>query len=85
MNARDHRVKTLDSASYEPRACVIFAKPAGAHQFGWGWTSSDQTRRSKGYFRYFYECVQDARKHGYEVDFARVAEHLKSAAPNLHV
>ena len=74
MNAPISRVpKQLDASA---KTCVIYAEPAGATQYGWGWRSA--SKRSKGVFRYFYECVQDARKHGYTVDFAEVAQSMRS-------
>ena len=80
MNAPEHRVRTAEAAPAaspaSSRRCVIYAKSAGSH-YGWGWTHGD--RHSKGFFRYFYECVQDARKHGFSVDFAEVADALKAA------
>jgi hypothetical protein len=86
VNARDHRSKhELDVAAPRARTCVIYAKPTGAQGYGWGWESGDKRRRSKGYFRYFYECVQDARKHGFDVEYAQVAEHLKSSGARDHV
>ena len=77
MNAPEHRVKnTVEAATGIADACVIFAQPAGATQYGWGWRCGG--KQSKALFRYFYECVQDARKHGYAIDFAQIAESLKS-------
>lgn len=75
MNAPEHRVKHTDeAATADAGTCVIYAQPAGS-QFGWGWRCGG--KRSKALFRYFYECVQDARKHGHEVDFEQVAQSLK--------
>ena len=76
MNAPEHRARnTVEVATADAGSCVIFAQPAGT-QFGWGWRCGG--KRSKALFRYFYECVQDARRHGYDVDFVQVAESLKS-------
>jgi hypothetical protein len=76
MNAPEPRVTTTAEAQPGGKTCVIFAERAGALQYGWGWRAGG--KRSKGLFRYFYECVQDARKHGYAVDFALVAESLRT-------
>lgn len=76
MNAphrRDEHVPEEPAA--RSRICSIFAKPTGTAQFGWGWQCGERT--SKGLFRYFYDCVLDARKHGFEVEFAAVAAALK--------
>ena len=67
MNTPDSRASA--------KTCTIFAEPPGSAHYGWGWQSG--AKRSKALFRYFYECVQDARKHGYAVDFAAVADSLK--------
>jgi hypothetical protein len=86
VNARADRGKpTMDAPVPHARTCVIFAKPAGEQSYGWGWESGDKRRRSKGYFRYFYECVQDARQHGYEIEFAQVAEQLRTTTTGARV
>jgi hypothetical protein len=84
VNARDPRDKTTLGAAAAPRAktCTIFAKSAGTAQYGWGSEASDKSRRSKGLFRYFYECVQDARKHGYAVEYDEVAQSLRAGRPD---
>jgi hypothetical protein len=68
MNAPDPRVS---------KTCIIFAEPFGAAGYGWGWQAG--AKRCKALFRYFYECVQDARRNGYAVDYAEVADALKKA------
>jgi hypothetical protein len=80
VNARDPRDKTtVAAAAARSKTCTIFAKSSGTEQYGWGWESTDKARSSKGLFRYFYECVQDARKHGYVVEYGEVAESLRAA------
>ena len=84
----------LTSAHGSTRAasdeCVVYAKPLGRGNFHWGWHSPDGKRRSRAAFTYFYDCVLDARRHGYEVDPARVAAQLSAAkltvrvVPTLH-
>jgi hypothetical protein len=59
------------------KTCVIFAEPLGVAGYGWGWRAG--SKRCKALFRYFYECVQDARRNGYAVDCAEVADALKNA------
>jgi hypothetical protein len=77
VNAPEPRVNaTAEAAASSAKSCVIFAEPAGSAHYGWGWRSGN--KRSQRLFRYFYECVQDARKHGHAVDFAQVAESLKA-------
>ena len=65
--------------------CVISAKSLGRGNFHWGWHSADGRRHSRTVFTYFYDCVLDARRHGYEVDPARVAAQLRSAKLTLRV
>lgn len=75
MNAPDTRATNKPEAEASSKTCIIYAEATGATHYGWGWKSG--AKRSKGLFRYFYECVQDARKHGYAVDFAAVAQSLR--------
>lgn len=37
--------------------------------YAWKWRAHDGTESKKS-FPYYYECVTDAREHGYEVDLA---------------
>jgi hypothetical protein len=73
VNVPNVRV-TRSSKAAGAKTCAIVAEAHGA-QYGWRWECGD--KRSRGVFRYFYDCVQDARKHGCAVDFAYVAESLK--------
>ena len=75
MNAPEPRATNEPATSASSKTCVIFAAPVGATTYGWGWRAG--TKQSRGFFRYFFECVQDARKHGYAVDLGEVAQSLK--------
>ncbi|HEX2825543.1 MAG TPA: hypothetical protein VHP37_04300 [Burkholderiales bacterium] len=78
MNAPEPRAdKAAEDRPGGGKTCTIFAEPAGALQYGWGWRAG--SRRSRSLFRYFYECVQDARRHGYRINFGDVAESLRPA------
>ena len=39
--------------------------------FQWKWRSDDSKQRSAGAYAYYFECVQDAQKHGYDCRFLR--------------
>jgi hypothetical protein len=40
--------------------------------FQWAWRCLETKQQSRKHFVYFYECVEDARAAGYEVDLAGV-------------
>ena len=60
-------------------ACIITPRPMGKGQYHWSWQATDGHKASRCQFRYFYDCVADARAHGYTVDIAAVVEDLKTA------
>lgn len=60
----------------DPEDCVIHAAQLGEGRFKWWWSTSSG-RKSRLFFRFFYECVADANASGCLVDIARVVEHLK--------
>jgi hypothetical protein len=64
--------------------CTIDAVPKPAGAFEWQWRATDGTRSSKRPFRYFYECLQDARQHGYRVDVRGTVEHLRTRSDPSH-
>ena len=51
-------------------AHIFFVPTESAHIFSWKWRSSDGREESSGTFEYFYNCVEDARSHGYIVNLA---------------
>ena len=59
-------------------ACIITPRAAARGQYHWSWHSADGTEASRCHFRYFHDCVVDARAHGYEVDIAAVVRELKA-------
>ena len=59
--------------------CTITPRPAGKGQYQWSWQAVDGHKASRCQFRYFYDCVADARAHGCEVDIAAVVAELKAA------
>jgi hypothetical protein len=55
------------------RRCRIYYIAAG-QVVSWGWRADDGRARSSQLFPLFYECVEDARGHGYYVDLDRTPE-----------
>ena len=54
------------------RKVEIVDVPAPTRQgYRWQWRSTDNAVGSNRAFDLFYECVEDARARGYEVDLAR--------------
>ena len=73
------------SANQRARAeCVIYARSLRRGYFHWGWRASDG-RRSHTVFNYFYDCLSDARRHGYEVDPAEVVRQLCEDKLSIHI
>jgi hypothetical protein len=65
--------------------CVIYAKPSRRGHFYWGWHSSDGRRRSRTVFAYFYDCLTDARRNGYEIDPAEVVAQLRGTKLTIEI
>jgi hypothetical protein len=59
-------------------ACIITPRPVGKGQYHWTWQAVDGHKSSRCHFRYFYDCVVDARAHGCEVDITAVVAGLKT-------
>ena len=65
--------------------CVIYAKPGRRGHFYWGWHSSDAARRSRTVFAYFYDCLTDARRNGYEIEPAEVVAQLRGTRLTIEI
>jgi len=50
------------------KTCHIYPVPASVGAFNWKWRSTDGKRKSSRAFELFYDCVEDARSHGAEID-----------------
>lgn len=50
------------------RVRVIDVPASCAQGFKWKWISADGREASERAFELFYECLQDARSNGFEVD-----------------
>jgi hypothetical protein len=47
---------------------LVAVSTPDAHGFGWKWQSADGEHKSREVFTYFHDCMEDARRKGYEVD-----------------
>ena len=67
------------------KTCHIYAVSAGPGLYHWKWRSVDGKRKtaSSKSFELFYDCVEDVRSHGGEVDLDRV--HQDIANDNAHL
>ena len=66
------------------KSCHIYPVAAGPGIYHWKWRCVDGKRKSASSksFELFYDCVEDARGHGGEVDLANV--HQDIANDNAH-
>jgi len=48
--------------------CQIYVVRMNGPDFEWKWRLQNGERESSRSFNLFYECVEDARKHGIDVD-----------------
>ena len=50
------------------KTATISAIPAGeAPGYAWTWRGATDGKTSRSAFAFYFDCVTDARKHGYEV------------------
>ena len=52
-------------------AQIVPIAAADPHGFAWKWRCVASKAESKQAFSLYYDCVCDARKHGYQVDLPR--------------
>jgi hypothetical protein len=62
--------------------CHVYPVPAGG-TYQWKWRSEDGKRRSSRAFELFYDCVEDARSHGNDVDVERAHQEIAGGKLNL--
>jgi len=48
--------------------CHIYAVPASGREFQWKWRFENGERESSRSFDLYYDCVEDARAHGAQID-----------------
>ena len=51
------------------KAVIHSVSVGGANRFGWKWRAEDGSRQSADAFVYFYDCLQSAKKAGFECRF----------------
>ena len=57
------------------KAALIYSvRVAGVQMFNWRWRSEDGDAASTDAFEYFHDCLENARRKGYECRFDRAAE-----------
>ena len=49
-------------------AKIVSVRSGDAQGFCWQWQSADGKHRAAAKHGYYYECVEDARKAGYDVE-----------------
>jgi hypothetical protein len=65
--------------------CQIYPVSYDESRYQWKWRCKDGKQKSSRSFDLFYECVEDARKHGGEVDLAHVHEEIAQATLNVKI
>jgi hypothetical protein len=65
--------------------CHIYPVPSGGGAFQWKWRCKDGKRKSDRAFDMFYDCVEDARNHGVEVDLEQAHREIAGANLNLKI
>jgi len=68
------RLRGAPSERADMKTATISAKPArdGA-AFAWTWRCAADRAVSKTSFDFYYDCLADARKHGYEVEIEQAS------------
>ena len=67
------------------RTCHIYPVAANGGTFHWKWRSEDGKRKSTRSFELFYDCVEDARSHGADIDLERAHAEIASAKLNAKI
>lgn len=60
--------------------CNVYPVAAGGGTFHWKWRCKDGKRNSDREFELFYDCVEDARSHGVDVDLTQTHLDIADAA-----
>ena len=69
------------------KTCHIYPVSAGAGVYQWKWKCVDGKRKSASTraFDLFYDCVEDARNHGADIDLERAHEDIADASANSQI
>lgn len=64
------------------KTCHIYPVSTGAGVYQWTWKCVEGKRKSASTraFDHFYDCVEDARKHGADIDLDRAHENIDAIA-----
>ncbi len=65
--------------------CHIYPVAASGGAFQWKWRCKDGKRKSDRAFDLFYDCVEDARSHGADIDLAQAHREIAGANLNLKI
>ena len=58
--------------------CQIYPVHVNGGIFQWKWRCNDGKQKSDRAFELFYECVEDARSHGADVDLEHVHQEISA-------
>jgi hypothetical protein len=60
------------------KTCQLYPVSSGGGVYQWKWKCVEGKRKSGSTraFDLFYDCIEDARNHGADIDLERVHEHI---------
>ena len=65
------------------KTAKIYAVAAGGeHGYAWKWRCDDKITKSPGTFAFYYDCLIDAREHGYSVELTRAQGTTAPSGPS---
>ena len=69
------------------KTCHIYPVSSGAGVYQWKWKCVDGKRKSASSraFDMFYDCVEDARNHGADIDLDRVPGEIADERVNSQI
>ena len=65
--------------------CQIYPVHVNGGTFHWRWRDKDGKRKSDRAFEWFYDCVEDARSHGGDVDLDCVHREIAAADSGVKI
>lgn len=65
--------------------CQIYPVHVSSGTYQWKWRCKDGKRKSDRAFDLFYDCVEDARNHGGDVDLDNVHQEIAAADSNVRI
>ena len=69
------------------KTCHIYAVSSGAGVYQWKWKSVDGKKKSASSraFELYYDCVEDARNHGADIDLDRIPGEIADERVNSQI